>query len=456
MLIKQSIFISVMALSGLVMPSRQLSAQVVIAAPEFRQGNSGYAGFEQERYSSDKQRSFQHVSADTTDGYSLEMLEAEALKLSPAVHQAASKLQAEKWRLLQAGLPNNPEAGIDFQQLGSDGQAEQYGITVSQELTVAEKRRLNQSISESEIHRLESELNQVKQRVLTDIRILHLRGLRAAKEVAITDQLVASAQKGLRLTTELLQAREVSRMDVLQAEVEIESTHILNHRAIATQEAIRREMVALTGVVQIHGKQLLGDLDSIPPELVYQGCLGQLLSQSPEVISARAAIETAKRKVQRQTVESRPNVTVGGLFNWRDNGAGGRPNGGLAVSIPIPVWNKNQGSIGAAKSALIVARKDLERIEVQIASQLADAFKRYSIAADQVARYRSKILPKTEEMFALTRQSFNLGEVDFVYLLRAQSDYANHRHAYLDAIETLRIAHIEIDGMLLSKSLSQP
>lgn len=59
-------------------------------------------------------------------------------------------------------------------------------------------------------------------------------------------------------------------------------------------------------------------------------------------------------------------------------------------------------------------------------------------------------------MFALTRQSFELGEVDFVYLLRAQSDYANHRLAYLDAIETLRIAHIEIDGMLLSKSLSQP
>lgn len=453
---KQSVLTYLVALSILSMPSLEISAQLVVAAPEIRQVGSGSYSSGIETEHSVEQRSYRQDVDDGKEGYSLEFLESEALKRSPAVHQAHSRLRAEKWRLLQLGLPNNPEAGIDFQQLGSDGLAEQYGISVSQELIAPEKKRLSQSISHSEIKRLESDLNQIQQRVLTDIRMLHLRGLRAEKEVAITDHLVASAQKGLQLSTELLQAREVSRADVLQAEVEVESTLILNHRARESQEAAWREIMALTGVHRDPAKNLLGKLDALPSTLVYQDCLSQLLSQSPEVSSALAAIEIAKRKLERQSVESRPNVTVGGLFNWRDNGIGGGPNGGLTVSIPIPVWNKNQGGIGVAKSALAAAQKDLERTELRIASQLADTFKRYSIAADQVERYQSKILPKTEEMLDLTRQSFELGEVGYINLLAVQRAYANHQLAYLDALEILKMTHIEIDGMLLSESLSQP
>ena len=178
------------------MPSLEISAQVVVAAPEIRQVGSGSYSSGIETEHSVEQRSYRQDVDDGEEGYSLEFLESEALKRSPAVHQAHSRLRAEKWRLLQVGLPNNPEAGIDFQQLGSDGLAEQYGISVSQELIAPEKKRLSQSISHSEIKRLESDLNQIQQRVLTDIRMLHLRGLRAEKEVAITDHLVASAQKG--------------------------------------------------------------------------------------------------------------------------------------------------------------------------------------------------------------------------------------------------------------------
>ena len=452
----QSVFTCSVALTILLMPTLELSAQVVVAAPEIRQLRSSKSSMQIESEYPVEQRSSRQDVDDGEEGYSLVLLEAEALKRSPALHQSHSKLRAEKWRLLQVGLPNNPEAGIDFQQLGSDGLAEQYGISVSQELIAPEKKRLSQSISHSEIQRLESDLNQTKQRVLTDIRVLHLRGMRAEKEVAITDHLVASAQKGLQLSTELLQAREVSRADVLQVEVEVESTQILNHQARESLEAAWREIIALTGIHRHPAKNLLGQLDSLPPTLVYQDCLSQLLSQSPEVSSALAAIETAKRKLERQSVESRPNVTVGGLFNWRDNGIGGGPNGGLTVSIPIPVWNKNQGGIGVAKSALAAARKDLERTELRISTQLADTFKRYSIAADQVDRYQSKILPKTEEMLDLTRQSFELGEVGYTHLLAVQRAYANHQLAYLDALEILKITHIEIDGMLLSGSLSQP
>ncbi|MDA8697004.1 TolC family protein [Rhodopirellula sp.] len=380
----------------------------------------------------------------------LDDLEALALKRSPILQQANSKVQAEKWRLVQAGLPSNPEAGIDFQQLGSDGLAEQYGIAISQELISPEKKRLNQSISNSEIKRLTFELRVAEQRLRTDVRKIHLRALRSAREVTITGQLLASAEKALQLTRELLEAREVSRADLLQAEVEVESTRIQNQQAVNAETAVWREIKSVTGVQINPSVKIAGSIDSSPSALNYEDSLIRILSQSPEISAAMSGIESARVNLQRQSVETRPNVTVGGLFNWRDNGINGSADGGLVVSIPLSVWNKNQGGIGVARSELVSAAKELDRIELQIAQRLAVIYQQYSTSADKVSRYQEQILPKTEEMLELTRESYELGEVGFVNLLAVQRTFANHQLAYLDAMEMLRLAEIEIDGMLLS------
>jgi cobalt-zinc-cadmium efflux system outer membrane protein len=102
---------------------------------------------------------------------------------------------------------------------------------------------------------------------------------------------------------------------------------------------------------------------------------------------------------------------------------------------------------------LAAAQRELQQVESALGQRLAPVFERYSNAAQQVERFRDRILPKAAETLDLTRQSYELGEISYINLLTVQRTYANNRLAYLDAMETLRLAEIEIRGLLLSGSL---
>ena len=148
-----------------------------------------------------------------------------------------------------------------------------------------------------------------------------------------------------------------------------------------------------------------------------------------------------------------PNVTVEGLLNWRDNGIDGDADAGLVVALPVPIWNRNQGAICEARAELAAAQRELAQVELSLSQRLAPVFERYSNAAAQVSRYRNRILPRAAQTLELTRQSFEQGEVSFINLLAVQRTFANNQLAYLDALESVRLAEIEIAGLLLSGSL---
>jgi outer membrane protein TolC len=53
----------------------------------------------------------------------------------------------------------------------------------------------------------------------------------------------------------------------------------------------------------------------------------------------------------------------------------------------------------------------------------------------------------------LTRKTYTAGEANYNSLLIAQRTYSQTQLGYLDAVRSLRIAEVQIDGLLLSGSL---
>ena len=78
------------------------------------------------------------VAGKPTTGLTVESLEFIATKSNPSILRASAQIAAAKGRAYQAGLRSNPEVGFDFQQLGSSGRAEQYGVLVQQEVVRSE------------------------------------------------------------------------------------------------------------------------------------------------------------------------------------------------------------------------------------------------------------------------------------------------------------------------------
>jgi|LakMenEpi03Aug12_release.lakeMendotaPanAssembly.Ray.scaffolds.fasta_scaffold08026_2 cobalt-zinc-cadmium efflux system outer membrane protein len=390
-----------------------------------------------------------------TVGWTLEALEQLALQNHPAIAQQTALIAAAQGNWQQVGLQANPSVGYEGQQLGSRGLAEQDGISIGQEFIRPGKLRLNREIASAEIQKARQDLAVIQQRIRTDIRIAYFDLLIAQHRIQIATQLQEIANQSTRAANQLLEAKEVGRADVLQATIEAENAQIVlqnaSNRAVASWQAL----ASLTGLPAYQPELVSGSFDFDPATFDFETVLSQLRSTSPEISAVVAEIETAQRTLARERFEPRPNVSVNGLVNYRDNGIGGGSDGGVAVALPLPLWNKNQGRIREAFYQLQASQHALTKLERDLQNRLAPAFERYANSKNQFQRYRESIIPAATESLELNKRAYTAGEVGFVEYLTAQRTYFQTSLNYLDSARELRVAESEIDGLLLQGSLQK-
>ena len=389
---------------------------------------------------------------DPTAAMSLEELEEMALQGNPSIARAAAVYQAARGNWVQVGLAPNPQVGYEGQQIGSGGRAEQDGVFVGQEFVRGGKLQLNRNIAAQDVARASQELAAQRQRVLTDVRVTFYQVLVAQQQVQVTEDLAGIAAQSLKVAENLMKQREVGRVDVLQSKLEVQNANIFRQNASNRRLGAWRTLASVIGQPDLPLQPVFGDLTDTPAH-DWPSTIDRLLSTSPEIAVAMTNIERARWAAERARVERTPNVTVQGLVNWRDEGIGGKSDGGLTVALPLPLWNKNQGGVIQAEHQAIAAERALQQLELQLQNRLAPVFERYSNASNQVARYREEILPTAKETLDLTRTLYEAGEVGFLSLLTAQRTYSQTHLSYLDAVRELRTASAEIEGLLLSNSL---
>ncbi len=387
------------------------------------------------------------------DGLTLELLEDMALTGNPTICRAYALVGAARGNWLQAGLKPNPSVGYEGQQLGSGGLAEQHGVLFSQEIPTGGKLRLNRAVAQGEVVVAEQELAAQRQRVLTDVRIAYYQVLVSQRQIELADELIRVSGEGSQSVDALFLAREVGRVDVLQAQLENEQAQILLQDARNRYDAAWRSLAAILGSPAMPPQTIVGDPSGPPKGIEFEETLALVLSTSPEVSAAVADLERARRAIDRARVQPIPNVSFQGLVNWQDNGIGGGANGGVALTVPLPLFDRNQGAIIRAEREAAAARYAVSQVELDLMSRLTPVYERYANARNQVSRYRKVVLPAAEESLLLTRKMYQAGEANYLGLLTAQRTFAQTNRNYLDAVLQLRIAEAEIEGLLLSGSL---
>ena len=240
---------------------------------------------------------------------------------------------------------------------------------------------------------------------------------------------------------------------MLQAQLEVENAQILVENALNRHAAAWQQLVAVAGQPQLHPQPLAGNAFAPACEVDYHEALIRLQTTSPEVAAAVMAVNRARASYDRAEVEPVPNVTVEGLMNVIDNGIGGKPDAGITVSSPVPIFNRNHRFIQQAQHEIVVAQRALQQLELQLQNRLAPTYERYANARSQVQRYQTAILPAASESLELTRKMYEAGETGYVDLLVAQRTFFQTNLNYLESLRSLRVAEAEIEGLLLSGSL---
>ena len=390
---------------------------------------------------------------ETPSKGTLDQLEQLALDNNPSLAESRAWVEAARGKWVQVGLPPNTVLGYSGQQLGSGGTAEQQGLFIGQEFIRGDKLDLNRSVAFHEIQKAEKLWAMQRQRVLTDIRLAYYQVLVAQRRNDTTGELVKIAQLAVETAETLLNAKEVSRVDVMRSRIELQATQLQLKNARSLSVAAWSRLVAVTGGGDMQPRQLDGDLENLPGHIDAIEALARLVSESPEMGVASSDVERARRAVDRARAETVSNVDFQAIF--QSDRATGSSNANLQVSIPIPSRNRNEGGIQQARAEVIAAERSLDRLELNFQQRLAGVYHRYTTARNQAEDYSRNggILANSGAALELIRKGYEAGEMTYLDLNTAQRTYSQTTLAYIESLGALWAAVIEIEGLLLKGSL---
>lgn len=385
------------------------------------------------------------------DGATLEELLSLAFANNPAIKELAATTQIAAGYRTQVGLYANPMLGYQGQQLADAG-TDQHLLFVQQQIITGDKRALNRAVLNEAVRAQVQELEAQKLRVATDIKTAYYDSLRIQEQLASIDQFFGLLKQGVDAAEKRMQAGEGSRIDLLQTQVQLKQLELDRRQLSASLSARLREIVALAGMPNMQLQTIAGELPKLPASQDWKAVEDGLVATSPEYAAAQARIRQASAAIRRQESQPLPNLNVqfgAGVDNGTDSGMMN-----VQLGAPIPVFNKNQGNIAAARAEYCRAVQEAQRIDNAIRARLAIASGDYARAAEAVDMYLSELLPAAQETLDLAEAAYRAGEQDFIQLLVTRRTYFDTNLAYIASRSQLATAQAQIDGYLLTGALN--
>lgn len=392
----------------------------------------------------------------------LEELEQMALANNPTLRQADAEIRTSKGRQLQSGLYPNPRVGYSGEEIrgGSFGGGQQ-GFFVSQSFVTAGKLGLNRKIFGQEVRISEIEAEEQRLRVTNAVRLAYYRVLAAQEMLDTEKDLLRITEDTLRIARQLRNIGQADDTEVLQAEVEFQQHEMVVATLEHTLRQEWRSLAAIVGKPQLEMRTVSGYLDKDIPELDDEQIVQTLITQSPAVRIARSLVDRWHAVLARERREPIPDIEV--RAGLQRNGELLEPSrrrvglqGFAEVGVQIPLFNRNQGTVEAARFQVERAQQEEQRVGLVLQERGAAFLDTYHRSRIMVERYRTQLLPRAQKAYELMVQKYGLMLASYPQVLLAQRTLFQLQTEYIAALESLWMNVITLRGLLLTDGLEAP
>ena len=379
-------------------------------------------------------------STPTNTPIALDALVAEAREKNPELKFYEAEIAAAKAGRKTAGLWANPEVSGSVGQknvrssgVNSDGAA--WSVTVAQPFEWPGRLGLRKAIANHDIELAELGYERFKVALAARMRALGYT-LFAAQEKASAAREVADRFKALRET--LVQRDPAGLTPLLEFRV-IEAGELTSQRTASLAELAKQS--ALLEINQLRGQPPGTGLSVEQTDLAFRSLDATetllALARTNNFELRLRTVELAQQgfRVALAKNERFPTLSVGPSYS--EENAGDRERIiGIGVSLPLPLWNRNQGNIQSAQArqvqaetSLYVAQRDAER-------QVLQAALSFETKLREMSKWRPDSVQHFKEAAELADRHYRLGSVPIATYVELQTKY-------LEAVESLLDTKLE-------------
>jgi cobalt-zinc-cadmium efflux system outer membrane protein len=373
-----------------------------------------------------------------------------ALLWNPELASTAWEVRAGEARTLQAGLLPNPEFGVEVENFAGSGEfrgfeAAETTIALGQVIELGGKRLKRSRVAALERDLAAWDYEATRLNVFTATAKAFVEVLSAQAQLALNEELVRLAEQVLRTVAARVQAGQVSPVEETRTRVALSTSRIALERAGRALVAARERLAATWGSTAPAFERVAGALEPIVP-IPSAERLAQRIGQNPDL--ARWVAEMAQRQATVAQEEARriPNVTGAGGVRWHSRTSDMALV--MQLTLPIPVFDRNQGALLAARYQLARTGEERRNAEVRVLTELATTYAELSSAFAEATTLQTDVLPGAQSAFEAFSEGYRQGKFGFLDVLDAQRTLFEARGRYLEALTAYHRAVADMERLI--------
>ena len=358
----------------------------------------------------------EHVST-----FNLDRIIDLALERNPAIASARSVIEQNAGGQIQAGAYPNPTIGAGtanaaIRDPSTGTRFMEHNVSVYQTVEWPGMRAARQDAAAAGLAGATVGLEEAKLNLIAEVKGLFYELLLAERTVDLLQQNLEIVQEVARIVKVRVRSGEGPQFEAVKADVEVLKA---KQEMTKAKNVVRVKLVGLdtltAGALGPRYK-VQGEFRSLQDRLDPEQMAARDLSQHPILKRQGKLVEQAEFTVTKEQQVRVPNVTLFGGYA-REVGREAVVGG---VSVPMPLWYRQQGHIATAlgtqrkeEAELVRARNDLTRAINQHAREA-------ETAQDQIIVYEEGLLKQAQEALRIAQLSFRQGASSLLDVLDAQ------------------------------------
>src|SRR6266567_141095 len=378
----------------------------------------------------------------------LEQVQKIASESNPTLRQAQAEIRAANARQQQSGLYPNPTMAYTGDEIrGGAVGGGKHGFFLQQTVVTGGKLRLSRGLFGKDVKLAEIEGEEQEMRVQSAVKMAFLRVLAAQELLYARRDLAMIAQDAAETVRRLMNTGQADETEVLEAEVESQRMRMTARMQENTLREEWRSLTAVIGQPDLPLTTVGGDLEKGWPEV-----------NEEEAMEAEARAQAVLARAKRESI---PDIQVRGGMEYNNELLGSAPTAkgweGIAeVAVQIPLFNRNQGNVSAARADLDRVGQEKKRIALTLRERAASAVDQYANARLMAVEYRDEMLPRAKKAYGLMVERYGQMLASYPRVLDAQRKLYELQLDYIAALEGVWTNGIALEGYLLTDGLEAP
>ncbi|MBV6664736.1 TolC family protein [Pseudomonas yamanorum] len=375
---------------------------------------------------------------------------AQTLTLESALQTAFANnpdMAAAQWEIdiaqggrQQAGLIPNPVASWDAEDTRRNSRT--TTVKLSQTLELGGKRGARIDVATRAQEAAALTLEQRRNGLRADVIDGYYGALRAQERLDLAQRSLALAERGLVVANGRVTAGKSSPVEATRAQVQLSEIRLEFNRAQMGLTDAYRRLAASTGAAST-------DFQAVAPQAQAAPALpstSQLLARLEQTVELRLAelqIVQGEAALGLEKAQRIPDLDVS-IGSQYDASVRERVNV-VGVSMPIPLFNRNQGNVLAASRRADQARDLRNAAELRLRTETRQALDLWQTANTEVRSFNQQILPAAQSAVDSATRGFEMGKFNFLDVLDAQRTLIAARTQYLAATAQATEAWVRIE-----------